>query len=100
VPGLSPLAGRSRGKAPSPGDRPTPASRITRVQERVTVPRPFDRQKSEQERDELVKQITDYRRQLEATPLANMGRREDLVGRIRRAEKRLADIQVRLGRTE
>jgi hypothetical protein len=64
------------------------------------VPRPLDRQKSEQERDELVKQITDYHRQLEATPLANMGRVEDLAGRIRRAEKRLADIQMRLGRTE
>jgi hypothetical protein len=72
---------------------------MTRVQERVTVPR-LDRQKSEQERDELVKQITDYRRQLEATPLANMGRCEDLAGRIRRAEKRLADIQMRLGHTE
>jgi hypothetical protein len=66
VPGLSPLDGRSRGTAPSPGDGPTPASRITRVRERATVPRPLDRQKSEQERDELVKQITDYRRQLEA----------------------------------
>jgi hypothetical protein len=72
---------------------------MTRVQERVTVPR-LDRQKSEQERDELVKQITDYRRQLEATPLANMGRCEDLARRIRRAEKRLADIQMRLGHTE
>ena len=63
------------------------------------MPRPLDRQKLEQERDELVKQITDYR-QLEATPLANMGRCEDLAGRIRRAEKRLADIQMRLGHTE
>jgi len=60
------------------------------------VPRPLDRQKLEQERDELVEQITDYR-QLEATTLANMGRCEDLAGRIRRAEKRLADIQMRLG---
>jgi hypothetical protein len=100
VPGLSPLDGRSRGKAPSPGDRPSPASRMTRVQERVTVPRPLDRQRLEQERDEPVKQVTDYRRQLEATPLANMGRCEDLAGRIRRAEKRLADIQMRLGHTE
>jgi len=56
------------------------------------VPHPLDRQKSEQEGDELVKQITDYRRQLEATPLANKGRREDLAGRIRRAEKRLAEL--------
>lgn len=98
VPGLPPLDGRSRGKAPNPGGKPSPAARINPC--RVTVPRPLARQKSDQERDELVRQITDYRRQLEATPLANMGRREDLAGRIRRAEKRLADIQVRLGRTE
>jgi hypothetical protein len=37
------------------------------------VPRPLDRQKSEQERDELVKQITFYRRQLEATPACEYG---------------------------
>jgi hypothetical protein len=57
----------------------------------------YDRQALEHERDvELPAQLAGYRRELDATPIESPERRERLEWQIRRAEKRLAEIEARL----
>ena len=57
----------------------------------------YDRQALEQERDvEIPAQITDYRQELEATPRENKERRGRLEWQIRRAQKRLGEVEARL----
>jgi len=62
------------------------------------MPRPrTERQALEQERDvELPAQLADYRRELDTTPPTFRERRERIEWQIRRAEKRLAEIEARL----
>jgi hypothetical protein len=62
------------------------------------MPRPRnERQALEEERDvELPAQVAAYRRDLDATPRENKERREFLEWQIRRVEKRMADVEVRL----
>ncbi len=50
----------------------------------------------EQERTELLDQLAAYQRDLDATPIANRGRREMWEWQIRRTQKRLADVEARL----
>ena len=40
--------------------------------------------------------VTNYQRELDATPQENRERREHLEWQIRRVEKRMAEVQVRL----
>jgi hypothetical protein len=63
VPGLSPRWTK-QGDGPQSRRRTHPRLTNNPCPGARAVPRPLDRQKSEQERDELVKQIMDYRRQL------------------------------------
>jgi hypothetical protein len=61
------------------------------------MPRPQnERQALEQELEELPTQIAAYRRELDATPLDRKERRENLEWRIRRDERRMADVRARL----
>jgi chromosome segregation ATPase len=61
------------------------------------MPAPInERQALERERDELPAQITNYQRELDATPVDAQERRERLQWQIRRVEKRLADLRARL----
>ena len=61
------------------------------------MPRPLtERQALEQERDGLVGQLAAYWHELEHAPVVRKARREDLEWRIRRAQKRLAEIEARL----
>jgi hypothetical protein len=52
-----------------------------------------------QERAELPAQIAAWQWELDATPMENTPRRERLTWTIRRAQKRLADLDARLGLT-
>ena len=57
----------------------------------------YDRQALEQERDvELPAQLASYRQDLEATPRENKERRGRLEWQIRRVQKRMAELEVRL----
>ena len=61
------------------------------------MPRPLtERQALEQERAELPEQIAAYERELAATPPENQVRREMREWQIRRARKRLAEVEARL----
>ncbi len=55
-----------------------------------------ERQALERERAELPSQIAAYESELEATPPEYTARREPLVWQLRRAQKRLAEIEARL----
>jgi hypothetical protein len=55
-----------------------------------------DRAALERERDELPALITTYEHELLATPVEEMEKREQLRWQLRLAEKRLAEINVRL----
>ena len=61
------------------------------------VPAPTnERQALERERDELPSHVTNYQRELDATPQENRERRERLEWQIRRVEKRMAEVHARL----
>jgi hypothetical protein len=61
------------------------------------MPRPLsERQALERERDELPGQIETYQRELLATPVEEQEKRERLRWQVRRAEKRLEEINARL----
>ncbi len=55
-----------------------------------------ERQSLERERAELPEQIAAYQRELDATPPENKPRREMREWQIRRAQKRLAEVERRL----
>ena len=55
-----------------------------------------ERQALERERDELPAHVTNYQRELDATPQENRERRERLEWQIRRVEKRMAEVHARL----
>jgi septal ring factor EnvC (AmiA/AmiB activator) len=58
-----------------------------------------ERQALERERAELPAHVANYQRELNATPQENRERRERLAWQIQRVEKRMAEVQERLGRT-
>jgi chromosome segregation ATPase len=58
-----------------------------------------ERQALERERAELPAHVANYQRELDATPQENRERRERLAWQIQRVEKRMAEVQERLGRT-
>ena len=62
------------------------------------MPRPMtERQAWERElREELPAQLAKYQEDLAATPPENRERRERLEWQIRRAQKRMAEVEVRL----
>ncbi len=63
------------------------------------MPRPLsEKQSLEQERAGLPSQLAAHQAQLDATPPENKARRERLLWQIRRAQKRLAEVEARLGR--
>ena len=55
-----------------------------------------ERQALERERAELPEQLAAYRRELDATASEHKVRREKLIWQIRRAQKRIAEIEARL----
>ena len=59
-----------------------------------------ERQTLEQERDGLVRQLAAYWHELEHAPVVHKARREDLEWRIRRDQKRLAEVEARLAGSE
>ena len=59
-----------------------------------------ERQTIEEELAELPAQIANHKRELAATPMQDKERRENLVWRIRRDEKRTAELRARLARAE
>ena len=62
-------------------------------------PRPIsERQALEREREELPAQLAAYQRELEATPITFLERRERLEWQIRRVQKRMAEVEGRLGK--
>jgi chromosome segregation ATPase len=62
------------------------------------MPRPMNEQQSlEQERAELPGQLAAHQAELDATPPENKARRERLEWQIRRMQKRLAEVEARLG---
>jgi hypothetical protein len=65
------------------------------------MPRPrSERQAWQQERVEIPALIAALRRELAATPAADTENRERLTWRIRRAEKRMAELDARLARED
>jgi len=63
----------------------------------LTMPAPInERQSLERERAELPEQLAAHQAQLDATPPENKARREMREWQIRRAQKRLAEIEARL----
>ena len=61
------------------------------------MPRPIsERQSLELERAELPSQIAAYEAALDATPPGHKARRERLAWQLRRAQKRLAEVEARL----
>jgi hypothetical protein len=61
------------------------------------MPRPkSDREAWEEELNELSALIAERQKELEATRVEDQDRRENLQWRIRRAEKRMADLRARL----
>jgi septal ring factor EnvC (AmiA/AmiB activator) len=60
------------------------------------MPRPLtERQDLEQERDGLLKQLAADWHELENAPVVRKARREDLEWRIRRGQKRMAEVEAR-----
>ena len=57
-----------------------------------------DREAWEEELNELSALIAERQKELEATRVEDKERRENLMWRIRRAEKRMADLRARLAR--
>jgi chromosome segregation ATPase len=57
-----------------------------------------ERQSLERERAELPAQLAGYQKELDATPPESKERRERLTWQIRRAEKRMAEVEARLGK--
>jgi hypothetical protein len=55
-----------------------------------------ERRALERERDELPAHVTNYQRELDATPQENRERRERLEWQIRRVEKRMAEVHARM----
>jgi hypothetical protein len=55
-----------------------------------------EHQALEQERDGLLKNLAAYWHELENAPVVRKTRREDLEWRIRRDQKRLAEVEARL----
>ena len=55
-----------------------------------------ERQALERERDELPVHVTNYQRELDATPQENRERRERIEWQIRLVEKRMAEVHARL----
>lgn len=65
------------------------------------MPTPYnDRQALERERDELSAQLADYRREIAATGGEHQERRERLAWQIRRAQKRLGEVEAKLAGRE
>jgi len=61
------------------------------------MPAPInERQALERERAELPAHVVNYQRELDATPQEQKERRERLEWRIRRAKKRMAEVEARL----
>jgi hypothetical protein len=58
-----------------------------------------ERQALERERADLPAHVANYQRELDATPQENRDRRERLAWQIRRAEKRMAELEARHPRT-
>jgi hypothetical protein len=64
------------------------------------MPRPRDEREAwAQERAEIPEQIAAWHETLAATPAADTTRREALTWKIRRAERRLAELDARLEAT-
>ena len=65
----------------------------------ASMPAPTnERQALERERAELPGQIVAYESELEATPPEHKARRERLAWQLRRAQKRLAEVEARLAK--
>ena len=63
--------------------------------------RPIDEREAwAQERAELPEQIATLHRDLDATPAENTPRRERLTWQIRRTQRRMAELDARLGRED
>ncbi len=63
----------------------------------ASMPAPTnERQSLERERAELPSQIAAYEAELDATPPEHKTRREMLAWQLRRAQKRLAEVEARL----
>ena len=63
------------------------------------MPRPkSEREAWEEELKELTALIAERQKELEATRVEDKERRENILWRIRRAEKRMADLRARLAR--
>jgi hypothetical protein len=63
--------------------------------------RPFrEREAWAQERAELPEQIAALQRDLDATPIEHTPRRDRLTWTIRRARRRMAELEARLGRED
>ncbi len=64
-----------------------------------TMPRPRnEREAWTEELAELAEQLASYRRELNAVPPVSRERREGLEWQIRRVEKRMAELEVRLAK--
>ena len=81
------LARRAR---PAPPEAALAARAIIRHMPAPTNERPA----LERERDELPAHVTNYQRELDATPQENRERRERLEWQIRRVQKRMATIRA------
>jgi hypothetical protein len=57
-----------------------------------------EREQWKEERAEIPAQIAALQRELEATPATHAERREGLTWKIRRAERRMAELDARLAR--
>ena len=63
----------------------------------ASMPAPTnERQSLERERAELPSQIAAYEVELDATPAEHKARRERLAWQLRRAQKRLVEVEARL----
>jgi len=68
-----------------------------RSQERAKPASPDERHALEPEGAELPEQVAEYQRQLDATAAADAARSERFRWQIRRAQKRMAELDGRLG---
>jgi hypothetical protein len=76
---------------------------LTLAARAIILPMPAstnERQALERERDELAAQLTGYRREIAATGGEHTERRERLAWHIRRAQKRLGEVEARLARAD
>jgi hypothetical protein len=84
---------------PDDQGRPLPTYPLAARAIIVHMPAPTnERQALERERAELPAQVANYQRELDATPPENTARRERLEWQIRRARKRMAEIEAVLGK--